>query len=119
VSEDGQSKTPAAVTSDHLAAGKFILTILMWLGPITMGLIAGYGSAKFTAGATEQRLANVEREYAELKKLADENRAELRRIESDGRERFVTRAEIRGYLEGQKDALDQIRLDLRALRQGR
>lgn len=91
--------------AEKLASTKFILTIVMWAGPIAMGVLAGYGSAKFTSGAGEQRLTNVERKAAEIETA-------IERL----RDRYITREELKAYLDGQKDTLREIQADLRALR---
>lgn len=99
---------PEQTVKEQLATGKVLLSVLQWAGPVVLGLVAGYGSVTFTNGAREQRLVTVEGKVIELQKQMDRNW-----------ERFVSREELKGYLDGQTRALEQIQSDVRALRNQR
>jgi hypothetical protein len=87
-----------------LSNGSFLLDILKFVLPTILAIGAGYGATKFTAGAIEQRLINAENQIIEIKQ---------------SHMGFVTREELRAYLDGQTRALDRIADDLRAIRSGR
>lgn len=99
---------PEQTVKEQLATGKVLLSVLQWAGPVVLGLVAGYGSVTFTNGTREQRLIAVESKVVELQKQMDRNW-----------ERFVSREELKGYLDGQTRALEQIQTDVRALRNQR
>lgn len=91
--------------------GKFLLDLLKWAGPVVLALVAGYGSVQLASGAREQRISNLEMRMIELEKRAESNRQRF--------DLFVSREELKGYLEGQTRTLEQIQADVRALRNGR
>lgn len=80
-----------------------------WIAPVILTIIAGVGSVVFTSGAREQRLNSLEQKATALQKQIDDNDAK-------SYARYITREELRAYLDGQTRALEQIQDDVRALR---
>lgn len=91
-----------------LHTAKLWLSILQWVGPVVLALVAGYGAVVSTRATMEQRVGTLERDVVDLRKGVEYNRDHL-----------VTREELKAYLDGQMRALDQIQEDMRALRRGR
>lgn len=84
---------------------KLWITILGWTIPIIIAILSGYGSVVFTNGVREQRLINVETKVTELQRQNER-----------AMDRYITREELKAYLDGQTSTLQQIQMDLRMLR---
>lgn len=93
------------VRNGGLARAAFWLDMLKFVAPAAIAMAVGYGSVKFTMGAWEQRLVNLEVKQIEIQRQLEQNR-----------ERYITRDELKVYLDFQTRALDQIQADVRALR---
>jgi hypothetical protein len=87
-------------------ARKLVFTIGMWIVPIALSIVAGYGAAKSQAGAQEQRVAACEVQLQQVQKQLDR-----------ANDRFVTRDELKAYLEGQRDVSEQTRRTLAQVEQ--
>lgn len=93
-------------------SSKTLLTVMGVVLPAVLAIGFGYGAAKFTAGALEQRVTNIENRMTVIEKLVDQNRVRL----EDTRDKQISREEIRAYVESLKESIEQVRNDVRSLR---
>jgi hypothetical protein len=88
--------SPPKIASEMV---KFVL-------PIALGMIAGYGTVKYEAGQTEQRLTAAENAIKANRDAIDKSV-----------DREVTRDELKIYMDTQTAILNSIQADVRAMRQ--
>jgi sensor c-di-GMP phosphodiesterase-like protein len=81
------------------------LTILQFLLPVILAIVAGYGAVQYASGETQAKINELDRRLKEqsdnLNRTAD---------------RMITRDEMRQFIEATRDDLREIKNDIRALR---
>lgn len=88
-------------------SGGIPLIVIQVLLPIVLSIIAGYGAVRYTSGATQQELQELNR-----RSLA--NKAEIDQLRANS----VTREEMRLFIESAREDLTEIKADIRAIRYG-
>lgn len=81
------------------------LILLQFTLPVILAIIAGYGSVKYTSGETQSKLIELERRI-------EANTEAISRVS----ERAIPRSEIQLYMEFTKENFEEIKRDLRAIR---